>query len=90
MNGQKVVSLTDISKGEKTNLLTDEKEKISLPKSDVLIFELEDETKFIVRPSGTEPKIKFYFFVCGKTAKEADDLMNSLSGSVLEQIDKLM
>ena len=90
MNGQKVVSLTDISKGEKLNILTDEREKISLPKSDVLIFELEDETKFIVRPSGTEPKIKFYFFVCDKNAEAADKLMESLSGAVLEQIDKLM
>ncbi len=90
MNGQKVVCVTDISKGEKTNLITEKTEKIALPKSDVLIFELEDETKFIVRPSGTEPKIKFYFFVCGKDAETADGLMNSLSGAVLEQVDKLM
>ncbi len=90
MNGQKVVTVTDISRGEKTNLVTEKTEKISLPKSDVLIFELEDETKFIVRPSGTEPKIKFYFFVCGKDAKSADKLMSNLSGAVLEQIDKLM
>ena len=90
MNGQKVVALTDISKGEKLDLISGKTEKINLPESDVLIFELEDETKFIVRPSGTEPKIKFYFFVCGETAKAADELMNSLSGAVLEQIDKLM
>ena len=90
MNGQKVVALTDISKGEKLDLISGKREKINLPGSDVLIFELEDETKFIVRPSGTEPKIKFYFFVCGETAKEADELMNSLSGAVLEQVDKLM
>jgi phosphomannomutase len=45
------------------NLLTDEEEILTLPKSDVLIYYLEDGTKICARPSGTEPKIKFYFSV---------------------------
>ncbi len=90
VNGQKVVAFTDISKGEKLNPITNEVEKIALPKSDVLIFELEDDTKFIVRPSGTEPKIKFYLFVSDKTADSAKALMKSLSEAVLAEIDKLV
>jgi phosphomannomutase len=45
------------------NLFTDEIEELKLPKSDVLIYYLEDGTKICARPSGTEPKIKFYFSV---------------------------
>jgi phosphomannomutase len=45
------------------NLLTNETETLSVPKSDVLIYYLEDGSKICARPSGTEPKIKFYFSV---------------------------
>jgi phosphomannomutase len=45
------------------NLLTNELETLSIPKSDVLIYYLEDGSKICARPSGTEPKIKFYFSV---------------------------
>ena len=43
-----------------------------LPQSDVLYFELEDETNVIVRPSGTEPKIKVYILAKGKDERESD------------------
>jgi phosphomannomutase len=45
------------------NLLTNEIETLNIPKSDVLIYYLEDVSKICARPSGTEPKIKFYFSV---------------------------
>jgi len=45
------------------NLFTNEIEPLHIPKSDVLIYYLEDKTKICARPSGTEPKIKFYFSV---------------------------
>ena len=47
-------------------------EKINLPKADVLIFSLEDNSKIAVRPSGTEPKIKFYFSVNDKLHEDED------------------
>jgi phosphomannomutase len=46
-----------------TNLLTGETETMSIPKSDVLIYYTEDGAKIAARPSGTEPKIKFYVSV---------------------------
>lgn len=60
--GSKVVSVIDYQTGEKRNS-DDAVEKIDLPKSNVLQFITEDDTKVSIRPSGTEPKIKFYFSV---------------------------
>jgi phosphoglucomutase len=61
--GMKLATLIDYQLQESTNLITGEKSKILLPKSNVLQFITEDGTKISARPSGTEPKIKFYFSV---------------------------
>lgn len=61
--GSKVVELLDYEKQVKTNLVSGATEKITLPKSNVLQFITEDGSKISARPSGTEPKIKFYFSV---------------------------
>jgi phosphoglucomutase len=61
--GSKVVELLDYEKRVKTNLLTHSQSPIGLPKSNVLQFLTEDGSKISARPSGTEPKIKFYFSV---------------------------
>ncbi|MDM1383907.1 phospho-sugar mutase [Myroides marinus] len=61
--GQRVVCVEDYQSSEAKNLITNEVEPINVPKSNVLIYYLEDGTKIAARPSGTEPKIKFYFSV---------------------------
>ena len=61
LNGIKVEVIKDIETLKATNILTGESTDIDLPKSNVLQFVLEDGSKISVRPSGTEPKIKFYF-----------------------------
>jgi phosphoglucomutase/phosphomannomutase len=58
--GQTVISLEDYEKGEKTDRATGAKTALSLPQSDVLLFRLAEGGKVVVRPSGTEPKIKIY------------------------------
>jgi phosphoglucomutase len=63
INGSKVATLLDYELQKGTNLLTGETWKINLPKSNVLQFITEDGSKISARPSGTEPKIKFYFSV---------------------------
>ena len=63
INGSKVSTLLDYELQKGTNLLTGETWKINLPKSNVLQFITEDGSKISARPSGTEPKIKFYFSV---------------------------
>ena len=59
--GVSVVEQRDIHTSIQTNMIEGTTKEISLPKSNVLSFFLEDGTRIIVRPSGTEPKIKFYF-----------------------------
>lgn len=61
--GARVVMLEDYKKSIAKNLLTGEEEELSVPKSDVLIYYTEDGAKIAARPSGTEPKIKFYVSV---------------------------
>ncbi|MBS1750417.1 MAG: phospho-sugar mutase [Bacteroidetes bacterium] len=63
INGSKVAQLLDYELRKGKNLITGEEWEIKLPKSNVLQFILEDGTKISARPSGTEPKIKFYFSV---------------------------
>lgn len=63
IDGVRVVRALDYIAGMETNLETGAKTKLTLPASDVLQFYLEDGSKVSVRPSGTEPKIKFYISV---------------------------
>ncbi len=63
IGGYGVLSISDYKTSETTNLKSGEKSKIALPSSNVLEFNLENGCALIVRPSGTEPKIKFYYTV---------------------------
>lgn len=63
INGQRVIMVEDYQNSTARNLLNNETETLAVPKSDVLIYYLEDGSKICARPSGTEPKIKFYFSV---------------------------
>lgn len=72
INGSPVVELLDYELKKGTNLQTGKEWEIKLPKSNVLQFILEDGSKISARPSGTEPKIKFYFSVNTKLNKASD------------------
>lgn len=63
INGEKVTMIEDYQTSKAHNILTGEIEDIDIPKSNVLIYYTENGTKIAARPSGTEPKIKFYFSV---------------------------
>jgi phosphoglucomutase len=63
IDGEKVISLSDYQASTSKNLSTGVETKIDLPKSNVLIYQTENGTRIAARPSGTEPKIKFYFSV---------------------------
>ena len=83
--GVKVKQLLDYEKQEGKNLLTGESFKIELPKSNVLQYILEDDTVISARPSGTEPKIKYYFSVNTSiaSADEFDDGMKELAQKIV-------
>jgi len=70
--GSPVVRILDYKTQVETNVLTNRSTAIGLPKSDVLQFYLEDGSKISVRPSGTEPKIKFYISVSAQLNSSAE------------------
>jgi len=79
INNSRVVWIHDYLKQESVNRISGERKKIKLPVSNVLQFLLEDGSKVSVRPSGTEPKIKFYFSVYEKLEnREAFEVTRSL------------
>ena len=84
INNSPVVRMNDYSTLVSTNCLTGENERIDLVKSDVLQFFLEDGSKISVRPSGTEPKIKFYFSV--NTSLDSVDKMEETEKSLGKRI----
>lgn len=76
--------------GVKVDRKLDYKEGIDgLPKSDVLKFVLDDKSWIAVRPSGTEPKIKFYFGVCGDSNEASDNKIEALIRDIEERIDSI-
>ena len=77
--GFKVVGLADYEKRVDTDLKTGAETPINLPKSDVLQFRLENGSSVIIRPSGTEPKIKGYYTAIAPTHDEAQALCNRLA-----------
>lgn len=90
VDGVKITALRDYESGVRTILETGKTEKLDLPSSNVLYFELENGSNFVVRPSGTEPKIKFYFFVHDQTDAAAQKKLDGLSDCVLTMIKKLL
>ena len=76
--GEKVVEIRDYKTLEAKDLLTGKVTPINLPKSDVLQFFTETGSKISIRPSGTEPKIKFYFSMKGKIEGGIDESMARL------------
>ena len=71
IGGEKVLAARDYLSCERFDTVTGKKEKLTLPKSNVLYYELEEAGWCCARPSGTEPKIKFYFGVKGYDAEDA-------------------
>jgi len=88
--GMKVTSIRDYESGEVFNPLSGEKSSTELPESNVLYYDLEDDAWFCVRPSGTEPKVKFYFGVKGKTMEMAKASQIALEESVMKAIDEII
>ena len=72
IGGLKVERFEDYKAGTSKNIVTGETKELTLPKSNVLAFYLEDSCKAIVRPSGTEPKIKTYLTAKASTREEAE------------------
>ena len=73
-----VINVRDYKAETITNLKFNKETSTGLPKSDVIYFDLEDNAWCAIRPSGTEPKIKFYFGVRGHSMEDARERVNEL------------
>ena len=85
--GHKVTAVRDYKLDEITDLATGEKKPTGLPNSNVLYYELTDDAWVCVRPSGTEPKVKFYYGVKGTSLADADEKSDAMGKAVLEMVD---
>lgn len=82
----KVVQTEDYLEGVRSNEVG--QEKIDLPQSDVIKYFLEDGSWVCLRPSGTEPKIKFYFGIKGKTLEESQSKLKMLEENFMQLVDE--
>ena len=78
IGGAKVTGVRDYRTSVAKDLLTGEQSEINLPKSNVLEFLLGEQGSVIARPSGTEPKVKFYYTAVASTREAAKQLLDSM------------
>ncbi len=90
VGGLKVLAARDYKTDTIQDFVTGETRPTGLPKSNVLYYELEDDAWVCVRPSGTEPKVKFYIGVKGSSMEDADEKSASLGKKVLDMIQKMI
>ena len=86
----RVVSARDYKADTVKNLETGEVKPTGLPSSNVLYYDLTDDAWLCVRPSGTEPKVKFYYGIKGASLEDADAKSAALGEQVLEMINKML
>ena len=85
--GYQVEAIADYSEKVATDLVTGKTEAIDLPKSNVLSYTTEGGHCAIVRPSGTEPKLKIYITAIGKTAEQAKEITDKISDDMSKYLD---
>lgn len=90
INGIKIAKKLDYRLGLEKNLISFEEQILNLPKSNVLKFVLEDDSWFVVRPSGTEPKMKIYLSVVGKSMEHSQHKMIEFKNNVMEIINEAL
>ena len=90
ISGYKVLSTRDYKKDEIVDLATGAVAPTGLPASNVLYYDMTDDAWLCVRPSGTEPKVKFYYGVKGSSIEDADAKSEALGRAVLELIDSML
>ncbi|MGI9545972.1 MAG: phospho-sugar mutase [Flavobacteriaceae bacterium] len=88
LDGSKVIRIDDYNTSTSTNMTDNTVSPIDLPKSNVLIYTAQDGTRMAARPSGTEPKIKFYFSVNSKLENASD--FEKSSAALDQKIDRII
>ncbi|AYA78054.1 phospho-sugar mutase [Bacillus sp. Y1] len=88
--GLQVRTIEDYSKGKSLDIISGSENVIDLPKSNVLKFHLSDGSWFCLRPSGTEPKAKFYFGVKAENLEQSEKKLESICTFVMEEVNRLV
>lgn len=87
ISGSRLTGYWDLIPGERVDLPGGARVKTNLPRANVLIFYLEDKSILALRPSGTEPKVKFYFFVSKPVGKGVD--LEAVKKEAADRLDRL-
>lgn len=87
--GHKVVAVRDYKADTITDVATGAVKPTGLPNSNVLYYELTDDAWVCIRPSGTEPKVKFYYGVKGTSLADADEKSDIMGKAVLDMVDSM-
>ena len=90
VGGYKVVSARDYKLDTIKDMASGEVKPTGLPSSNVLYYDLNDGAWICVRPSGTEPEIKFYYGIKGSSMEDADAKSEALGAAVMAMVDKMM
>lgn len=90
IGGYHIVSARDYKKDTIVDIATGEVKPTGLPSSNVLYYDMNDDAWLCVRPSGTEPKIKFYYGIKGTSLADADQKSEALGQAVLAMIDAML
>lgn len=90
VGGYKVVKARDYQADTIRDIATGEVTSTGLPSSNVLYYDLTDDAWLCVRPSGTEPKVKFYYGIKGTSLEDADEKSDKLGKEVLAMIDAML
>lgn len=90
VGGYKIVSARDYKLDTIKDMASGEVKPTGLPESNVLYYDLTDDAWLCVRPSGTEPKIKFYYGIKGTSLADADEKSAKLGEAVMAMVDSMM
>ena len=85
-----MLAVRDYKEDTRKDTVTGEVTKTGLPESNVLYYELSDNAWCCMRPSGTEPKVKFYYGVKGTSLTDADEKSSLMGKAVLDLVDSMM
>ena len=90
LGGYEVTSVRDYKKNTITDVATGEVKETGLPESNVLYYDMNDGAWLCIRPSGTEPKIKFYYGVKGTSLDDAEAKSKAVGDELMGMVDKMM
>ena len=90
LGGYEVTSIRDYKKNTITDVATGEVKETGLPESNVLYYDMNDGAWLCIRPSGTEPKIKFYYGVKGTSLDDAEVKSKAVGDELMGMVDKMM